>query len=82
MVTSGPGVLNALNALASAHLEGLPVLLIAGEAPRARRPGLATAEGLGARAIRITGPDQLTQLDLAELAKEAPSSSTSRCTAR
>ena len=36
MVTSGPGVLNALNALASAHLEGLPVLLLAGEAPRAR----------------------------------------------
>jgi len=32
LVTSGPGVLNALNALASAHLEGLPVLLLAGEA--------------------------------------------------
>ena len=34
VVTSGPGVLNAINALACAHLEGLPVLLLAGESPR------------------------------------------------
>jgi acetolactate synthase-1/2/3 large subunit len=45
LVTSGPGVLNALNALASAHLEGLPVLLLAGEAPRARFGRGAMQEG-------------------------------------
>ena len=33
-VTSGPGVLNALTGLASAHCDGLPVLLLVGELPR------------------------------------------------
>src|SRR5687768_15881201 len=33
-VTSGPGVLNAMTGLASAHCDGLPVLLIVGELPR------------------------------------------------
>ena len=45
LVTSGPGALNAINALASAHLEGLPVLLLAGEAPRARFGNGALQEG-------------------------------------
>ncbi len=45
LVTAGPGVLNAINALASAHLEGLPVLLLAGEAPRARFGQHALQEG-------------------------------------
>ncbi len=34
LVTSGPGILNALTALASAHCDGIPVLLLAGEVPR------------------------------------------------
>jgi acetolactate synthase I/II/III large subunit len=34
LVTSGPGVLNAVTGLASAHCDGLPVLLLAGEVPR------------------------------------------------
>jgi acetolactate synthase-1/2/3 large subunit len=33
-VTSGPGVLNALTGLASAWMDGLPVLLLVGEVPR------------------------------------------------
>lgn len=33
-VTSGPGVLNAITGLASAHCDGLPVLLLVGELPR------------------------------------------------
>ncbi len=33
-VTSGPGVLNALTGLTSAHCDGLPVLLLVGEVPR------------------------------------------------
>ncbi|TPV94959.1 MAG: thiamine pyrophosphate-binding protein [Myxococcales bacterium FL481] len=35
LVTSGPGVLNTVNAVASAHSDGLPVLLLAGDASRA-----------------------------------------------
>ncbi|MEZ4270565.1 MAG: thiamine pyrophosphate-binding protein [Myxococcota bacterium] len=35
LVTSGPGVLNAMNALASAYCDGLPVLLLVGEISRA-----------------------------------------------
>jgi acetolactate synthase I/II/III large subunit len=34
VVTSGPGVLNAMTGLASAWCDGLPVLLLVGEAPR------------------------------------------------
>ena len=34
LVTSGPGVLNAVTGLASAHCDGMPVLLLAGEVPR------------------------------------------------
>lgn len=34
LVTSGPGAINALTGLASAHCDGLPVLLLAGEVPR------------------------------------------------
>jgi acetolactate synthase-1/2/3 large subunit len=34
LVTSGPGVLNAFTALASAYCDGLPLLLLVGESPR------------------------------------------------
>lgn len=36
IVTSGPGILNAMTGIASAHCEGLPVLVIAGDVPRDR----------------------------------------------
>jgi len=45
MVTSGPGALNALNALATAHAEGLPVLLLAGEVSRGRQAKGALQDG-------------------------------------
>ena len=45
MVTSGPGVLNCFNGLASAYLEGLPVLLLAGEVPRKVQGRRALQEG-------------------------------------
>ncbi len=41
VVTSGPGVLNALTGLASAYCDGVPVLMLAGEVPQ-------TAYGKGA----------------------------------
>lgn len=34
-VTSGPGALNAMTGLASAHCDGLPLMLLVGEVPRA-----------------------------------------------
>ena len=34
VVTSGPGILNAMTGLASAWCDGLPVLLLVGEVPR------------------------------------------------
>jgi acetolactate synthase-1/2/3 large subunit len=45
LVTSGPGVLNAVNALASANSEGLPVLVLAGDAPRSKQALGALQEG-------------------------------------
>src|SRR5262245_20116881 len=33
LTTSGPGITNALTAIASAHYEDLPVILVAGETP-------------------------------------------------
>lgn len=43
LVTSGPGILNALNGIGSAHSDSLPVLVIAGEAAQ---------EGFGRGAIQ------------------------------
>jgi acetolactate synthase I/II/III large subunit len=45
IVTSGPGVLNAMTGLASAHCDGLPVLLIAGEVSRHRFGKKALQDG-------------------------------------
>lgn len=36
VVTSGPGILNAMTGIANAHCEGLPILVIAGDVPRDR----------------------------------------------
>lgn len=45
VVTSGPGILNAMTGLASAFCEGLPVLVIAGEVPRERYGKGAAQDG-------------------------------------
>ncbi|MBX3209182.1 MAG: thiamine pyrophosphate-binding protein [Labilithrix sp.] len=45
VVTSGPGILNALTGLASAHCDGLPVLLLCGEVPKDRFGKGACHEG-------------------------------------
>lgn len=45
VVTSGPGILNAMTGLASAHADGLPVLVITGEVPRERFGQGAVQEG-------------------------------------
>lgn len=45
VVTSGPGILNAMTGLASAYCDGLPVLVISGEVPRERFGQGAVQEG-------------------------------------
>ncbi|HVH42802.1 MAG TPA: thiamine pyrophosphate-binding protein [Labilithrix sp.] len=45
VVTSGPGILNALTGLASAHCDGLPVLVLCGEVPKDRFGKGACHEG-------------------------------------
>jgi acetolactate synthase I/II/III large subunit len=45
LVTSGPGALNALTGLASANLDGLPVLLLVGEVPRKNQGRGALQDG-------------------------------------
>jgi acetolactate synthase I/II/III large subunit len=54
MVTSGPGVLNTMTGLASAYCDGLPVLVIAGEVPRALFGKGALQEG-SANHLNIVG---------------------------
>ncbi len=53
LVTSGPGLLNAINALASANAEGLPVLVLAGDAPRAKQ-GLGALQEGGIHGLDVT----------------------------
>lgn len=45
LVTSGPGLLNALTGIASAYCDGLPVLILAGEVPRSLHGRGALQEG-------------------------------------
>ena len=52
LVTSGPGVINAMTGLASAHCDGLPVLLLAGEVPR-RNQGKGALQDGGAHFLNI-----------------------------
>jgi acetolactate synthase-1/2/3 large subunit len=57
MVTSGPGSTNAVTACATAYLEGLPVLFIAGQVKREWQAGedLRTRGGQEVKMIRIVG---------------------------
>jgi len=45
LTTSGPGVLNTVNALAAASRDGLPLILIAGEVPRRHQGRRALQDG-------------------------------------
>lgn len=45
LVTSGPGILNAITGLASAHCDGMPLLVLAGEVPRSVFGRQALQEG-------------------------------------
>ncbi|MHB1844598.1 MAG: thiamine pyrophosphate-binding protein [Deltaproteobacteria bacterium] len=45
LVTSGPGVTNAITGLASAHCDGLPIVLLAGEVPTSQFGRGALQEG-------------------------------------
>jgi acetolactate synthase I/II/III large subunit len=62
LVTSGPGVLNTLNGLASANIDGLPVLVLVGEAPRRSFGRGAVQEGsaYGLNIVHLAA--QLTKL--------------------
>jgi len=54
--TSGPGVLNAMTGLASAHCDGLPVLLLVGEVPRKvhGKGALQDGSSLGLNVVGMT----------------------------
>lgn len=54
LVTSGPGVLNTMTGLASAHCDGLPVLILAGEVQRPLHGRVALQEG-SAHHLNIVG---------------------------
>lgn len=69
-VTSGPGVLNALTGLASAHCDGLPMLLLVGEVPRKAqgRGVLQDGSAHGLKIVEVAGP-------ISKLALEVPEAS-------
>ncbi len=68
VVTSGPGVMNAMTGLASAWCDGLPVLLLVGEAPRALH-GTGVLQDGSAYGLNIV---QMAS-HITKLAAEAPS---------
>lgn len=57
VVTSGPGLLNAMTGLASAFCDGLPVLIVAGEVPRSMFGKHAMQEGTAAH-LNVMGMTQ------------------------
>lgn len=67
-VTSGPGVLNAVTGLASAWSDGLPVLLLVGEVPRAAH-GKGVLQDGSAHGLRIV---EVTQT-MTKISAEVPS---------
>lgn len=64
MVTSGPGMLNTINGLASAHCEGLPVVVIAGEVARANFGKRAMQEGTSHHLDIVGMTRHLTKLSM------------------
>lgn len=70
VVTSGPGILNTLTGLASARLDGVPVLVLAGEVARASQGKGGLQEG-SAYALNVVGIAQ----QVCKFACEAPTAS-------
>jgi acetolactate synthase I/II/III large subunit len=70
-VTSGPGALNALTGLASAWCDGLPVLLLVGEVPRAAQ-GKGVLQDGSAHGLQIVEMAR----HITKLAVEVPSPTT------
>ncbi len=70
-VTSGPGVLNAMTGLASAWCDGVPVLLLVGEVPRAAH-GKGVLQDGSAHGLQIVEMAR----HVTKLAVEVPSPST------
>lgn len=68
VVTSGPGALNAMTGLASAHCDGLPVLLLVGEVPR-RVFGKGALQDGSVYSLNIVGMAQHISKLAAELAE-------------
>lgn len=64
LVTSGPGVINTMTGLASAHCDGLPVLVLAGEVPRALFGKQALQEGTSHHLDIVHMSSHLTKLSL------------------
>ena len=68
VVTSGPGVLNAMTGLASAYCDGLPVLLLVGEVPRKvhGKGALQDGSAYGLNIVAMTGHISKLSAELAE----------------
>lgn len=77
VVTSGPGLLNAMNAIASAYTDGQPVLIIAGEAARDGFGRGAVQEG-SAYSLNLVG----MLSNITKLAVEIPSAHAAAATLR
>lgn len=67
LTTAGPGVTNALTGLASAHADGVPVLVISGEVPRSNfgRGALQEGSAHGFDAIAMARPITKVAMQLA-----------------
>jgi acetolactate synthase I/II/III large subunit len=68
VVTSGPGVLNAMTGLASAYCDGLPVLLLVGEVPRKvhGKGALQDGSAYGLNIVAMTGHISKLSAELGE----------------
>ncbi len=69
LVTSGPGILNAMTGLASAHCDGMPLVVLVGEVPRSVFGRRALQEG-SAHHLDIVS----TCKPITKMAAEVPSS--------
>lgn len=67
LTTAGPGVTNALTGLASAHADGVPVLVISGEVPRSNfgRGALQEGSAHGFDAVAMARPVTKLALQIA-----------------
>src|SRR5258707_10749285 len=62
LMTSGPGVTNALTGLAAAHADGIPVIAIGGEVPRKNFGRGALQEGSRYQLDLLRSEEQTSEL--------------------